>query len=136
MRKKHDRSSRDGLASDAGIRSLRLEELFREELTYLIDNEITDERLFGVRVTRVELSRDGSRARVWFVPGTDSTATPERVEHALIRATSYIRRQLCDVLPMKRMPTLFFSCDPLFTPDRVKEPSKEPFTGEPSEKVE
>ena len=59
------RTSRSGEGRGAGVRHPRLEELFREELNSILDFEITDPRLEGTRINMVELSRDGSRARVW-----------------------------------------------------------------------
>jgi ribosome-binding factor A len=91
----------------AGIRSLRIEELFREEIRSLLEGELTDPRLDGVRVARVELSPDGARARIWYTimspeHGADS------VDDALARASGYIRSRLCDALAFKRMPELSF----------------------------
>ena len=108
------RRSRDGVNRDAGIRGLRIEELFREELNSIIDCELTDPRLEGTRVSFVELSRDGSRARVWF---SCSGAEPSELgavelEAAFERASGFLRSRLCDALPLKRMPELSFRHDP------------------------
>jgi ribosome-binding factor A len=105
-------SERDGselAARGAGVRSLRLEELFREELNSLLDVEVSDPDLDGVRVTRVELSGDGSRARAWFVVAAlDANPALE----ALARAARFLRSRLCDALPLKRIPDLTFRQDP------------------------
>jgi len=52
------RMQRRGTDPGAGIRALRLEQLFREELSSILDGELSDQRFDGVRVTLVELSRD------------------------------------------------------------------------------
>ena len=113
MGNRRDRKSRRGVDPSAGIRALRLEQLFREELNSILDGELGDERFDGVRVTIVELSRDGSRARVWYSMTTPNVQPRARgVEDAFTRASPYIRARLCDALPLKRSPELSFRHDP------------------------
>ena len=106
--------ARDSEHRSAGVRGPRLEQLFREELNSIIDCEMTDPRLEGTRVNFVELSRDGSRARVWFAfasgnPGGSVSAA--ELEAILERASGFLRRRLCEALPLKRMPELCFRHD-------------------------
>jgi ribosome-binding factor A len=105
-------SERDGsslAARGAGLRSQRLEELFREELNSVLDVEVSDPALDGVRFTRVELSGDGSRARAWFaVAALDANPARAALEHA----GRFLRSRLCDALPVKRIPDLTFRHDP------------------------
>jgi ribosome-binding factor A len=113
MGNRRDRKSRRGVDPSAGIRALRLEQLFREELNSILDGELGDERFDGVRVTVVELSRDGSRARVWYsMTSPNQAARASGVEAAFTRAAPYIRGRLCDALPLKRSPELSFRHDP------------------------
>ena len=107
--------SRDGSARVAGFRSLRLEELFREEMNSLLDGEVNDPRLDGVHVTRVELSRDGSRARVWFQltkTADEGVPSADEARAAFEHAQGFFRSRLCDALSLKRMPELRFRHDP------------------------
>ena len=119
MGNRRDRKSRRGVDPSAGIRALRLEQLFREELNSILDGELGDERFNGVCVTVVELSRDGSRARVWYsmpsreVPTFNDKTRFRDVEDAFTRAAPYIRVRLCDALPLKRSPELSFRHDPV-----------------------
>jgi ribosome-binding factor A len=106
-----EKRSRDGVGRDPGIRGLRLEELFREELNLLLDGEVNDPRLDGVRVTRVELTRDGSSARVWFAVRPDAQS-PDDVRDALDRAGRFLRSRLFDSVSLKRIPELRFRHDP------------------------
>jgi ribosome-binding factor A len=111
------RRSRDSEHRDAGIRGLRIEELFREELNSIIDGEVTDPRLEGTRVSFVELSRDGSRARVWLSSARDEenedgALGAAELEAAFERASGFLRSRLCEALPLKRMPELTFRCGP------------------------
>lgn len=107
-RRASERESSGIAARGAGVRSQRLEELFREELNSVLDVEVSDPALDGVRVTRVELSGDGSRARAWFSvdPLDESQAGA-----ALERAARFLRSRLCDALPLKRIPDLTFRQD-------------------------
>ena len=116
-----EKRSRDVSARSAGFRSLRLEELFREEMNSLLDGEVTDPRLEGTRVTRVELSRDGSRARIWFCitkPAGEGAPSVEETRAAFDHAQGFFRSRLCDALSLKRMPELRFRHDPAFVGDR------------------
>jgi len=108
-RRASEREGSELAARGAGLRSQRLEELFREELNSVLDVEVSDPALDGVRVTRVELSGDGSRARAWFaVDALDA----EPASAALERAGRFLRSRLCDALPVKRIPDLTFRQDP------------------------
>lgn len=81
-------------------------------MSSILDTEVTDRALEGSRVTRVELSPDGSRARVWVAFDRDRAVEARAVERAFTRATGFIRTRLCDVLPLKRIPELRFRLDP------------------------
>ena len=104
--------SRRRSSRESGIRVPRLELLFCEELCSLFADEINDARLNGVRVTRVELSRDGARARVWF-ESFESNRDQREVLAALEHARGFLRSRLCEALPLKRSPELSFRPDPL-----------------------
>jgi len=107
------RRSRDESTQSPGYRGQRLEELFREELNSLLDSEMADPRLEDVRVSIVELSSDGSRARAWFVITSDERAAfAEETQAALERAAGFLRSRLCEALPLKRIPELRFRYDP------------------------
>ena len=110
---KPERRSQNGFARDAGFRGQRLEELFCEELNSLFHDEVSDPHLEGVVVTRVELTRDGSSARVWFVmPETTHDAALAPVRAAFERASDFLRYRLSEALPIKRTPELVFKHDP------------------------
>jgi len=109
-------SSREGSTRDAAVRGLRIEELFREELNSLLNDEINDPALEGTRVTMVELSRDGSSARIWFALLDErKTFDAAAAQAAFARASGFLRSRLCDALALKRMPELRFRYDPIKT---------------------
>ncbi len=110
---KQERRSRDGFARDSGLRGPRLEQLFREELNSILESELCDPRLERARVSRVELSRDGSRARIWFVLTSETERSSAAETHvAFERASGFLRGRLLDALPLKRAPALTFRADP------------------------
>jgi ribosome-binding factor A len=99
-----------------GSRGERLQELIREEVNFLLRNEVRDPRLAGVVATMVQLARDGSCARVWFSVDNDNRDVGE----ALDRAAGFLRSQLAESLALKRTPELRFRRDPAtraLTPD-------------------
>jgi len=107
--KRSRRSRRD---HTPGIRSLRLEELIREEMNLLLESEVTDPNLDGVRITTVSLSPDGARARLFYTMTYTSTETSSsKLEASLQRATGFLRRELCDALSLKRTPEMRFALD-------------------------
>ena len=107
--KRSRRSRRD---QTPGIRSLRLEELIREEMNLLLESEVTDPNLDGVRITTVSLTTDGARARLSYTMTYANTETSSReLEASLRRATGFFRRELCDALSLKRTPELRFLLD-------------------------
>lgn len=111
-RRSREASAHAGAERGAGFRGQRLEELFREELNSILEVESNDPALEDVRVTRAELSRDGSRARIWFaLLGGDAEAA--RTRAAFERAAGFLRSRLCDALPIKRVPELTFRHDPV-----------------------
>lgn len=126
MGNRRDRKARRGVDPGAGIRALRLEQLFREELNSILYGELDDQRFEGVRVTLVELSRDGSRARIWYsMTSTHDARRVTQTESAFERAAPFVRARLCEALPLKRMPELTFRHDPaaLFEPSASEESS-------------
>jgi|SRR4051812_17840579 ribosome-binding factor A len=90
-----------------GTRTVRLQELIREELNFLLRGEVQDPRLDSVVVTMVELSPDGSRARIWF-----AADEPEAALRALDGAAGFLRSDLAEALGLKRTPDLRFRRDP------------------------
>lgn len=106
-RERH-KSHREHAAGDeaGGIRTLRLQELIKNEANLLLRNEIRDPLLQDVDVTMVDLSRDGSCARLWV-----STDEFEQIHPALNRAAGFMRSQLAQTLGIKRVPELRFRRD-------------------------
>jgi ribosome-binding factor A len=90
-----------------GARSARLQELIREEVSFMFDNEIGDARLQDVRVTFVDLTPDGSCARVWYSTGGEARETARALE----RVTPFLRTRVAESLGLKRTPEIRFRRD-------------------------
>ena len=90
-----------------GARTTRLQELIREELNFILRNEVRDPRFEGVEITMVELAGDGSCARLWF-----SAADERDRKAACERVAGFLRVRLAESLGLKRTPDVRFRRDP------------------------
>jgi ribosome-binding factor A len=89
------------------LRSARVAERMREELSELVRFECSDPRLAEVDVTEVIVSPDMSRADVLVVLPADA----ERRESAmagLMAAKAYLRRQVAKRVELFKTPELYF----------------------------
>jgi ribosome-binding factor A len=93
-------------------RSERVNELLREEISFIVQRQLKDPRLGGlISITEVETSPDFRHARV-FVSVLGSDDERESSLTALNAAASYIRRELRGRLESLRyMPELSFRAD-------------------------
>ena len=73
----------------------------------MFDNEIGDPRLQDVRVTFVDLTPDGSCARIWYSTGGDARET----SRALERVTPLLRVRVAESLGLNRTPEICFRRD-------------------------
>lgn len=106
-RQDHRRREREERNGGDGTRTLRLQELIREEVNLILRNEVRDPRLDGVLITMVELAGDGSCARLWFTAeGNDDR------RDACDHIAGFLRTQLAESLGLKRTPELRFRRDP------------------------
>ena len=89
---------------EVNLHHLRVEAALRIELAAVLRDELGDPRLEGVRLVALELSLDGSSARI-----AVATPKPEReVQDGLAQALGFIRSCLADRLDLKRLPGLRF----------------------------
>ena len=73
----------------------------------MFENEIRDGRLQDVRITFVDLTADGSCARIWY----SSAAATRELEAALARVAPFLRSNLAEGLGLKRTPEIRFRRD-------------------------
>jgi ribosome-binding factor A len=91
-------------------RGRRLEEQILRLLSELVRREIKDPRVGLVTFTTVELSRDLSHAKVYFVP-FDGKRPAEQVAAALASAAGFLRNHLKKQLEIRHVPELRFAVD-------------------------
>jgi len=88
----------------------RLGETLREEISAMVEGELTDPRIGLATVTEVKLSPDGRSAHIAVSVSGDDKEVEQTLE-GLNAARSYIRRQLLDRLRIRHAPDLFFHLD-------------------------
>jgi ribosome-binding factor A len=93
------------------MRMERLQEEVREVISEILQNRVSDRRIGMVGVTRVEVSKDLSHARV-FVSALGDDAAQEQSLRALMHARGFVRVELSHRLRARRVPELEFRADP------------------------
>ncbi len=94
----------------AGHRSERVGARSHQEISVRLDREISDPRLAGVTVTRVEVTGDLRLAKV-YVSAPDSPVEERQLKEALQRAGHYMRKQLAASMDLRYTPELRFYID-------------------------
>lgn len=111
------------------IRLQRVSEQIREELTELIEYEMSDPRVEGVTVTDVHIAPDGRRARV-MVALSQAEGRDECLA-ALEHAKAYLRTQVAQRLALHRTPDLQFELDAVVDPAHLNKIMKRIRRGRP-----
>jgi len=97
-------------------RSDRLADQIRTEISSILRNDVKDPRLKGITIIKVELSKDISRAYIFFSSSNSFTEIgSEEVEKAFKKATGFIRGNLGEKLNVKRLPEISFKEDQLIS---------------------
>lgn len=91
-------------------RSRRVEEQILRLLAELVRREVKDPRVGLVTLTAVEVSRDMSHAKVFFLP-FEQQRDPAEVGRALASAAGFLRVHLRKLLAMRQVPELRFVPD-------------------------
>ncbi|MBI3651778.1 MAG: 30S ribosome-binding factor RbfA [Acidobacteria bacterium] len=94
----------------AGRRTERLSEQIREEVSLIIDGELTDPRIGLATITEARITPDLSHAKI-FVSVTGSDEEIKATLTALNHAAGFIRLQLGYALRVRRTPELHFVHD-------------------------
>jgi len=91
-------------------RSRRIEEQLHRALAELVRREVRDPRVGPITITAVEVSRDLSHAKVFFVP-FDAARPAGEVADALRSAAGFLHIQLRKHLKLRQVPELRFELD-------------------------
>jgi ribosome-binding factor A len=88
----------------------RVQETLREEISVIIDGELTDPRIGSTTVTEVTLEPGGKSGHV-YIAVTGDEAEEERTLEGLIAARGYVRAQLLERMGVRHIPDLSFHID-------------------------
>lgn len=91
-------------------RSARLAEEIREEVADILRTRVKDPRIGFITITRVELVRDVSLARI-FVGVLGDEKQREQALSGLERAAGFVRRELGQRIRLRHTPELIFQYD-------------------------
>lgn len=100
-------------ARGSDFRHERIERLVLDELRSILRDDVRQPGLAGVVLLRLDLSPDGSHARVAYAaaaePGEEEQSAARRTKASLEAATGYLRARLAGSLDLKRLPQLGFT---------------------------
>jgi len=88
----------------------RVDGALKREILMILQDQINDPRVRHVTITSVEVTRDMSLAKVFYVVTDDQTSKSE-VAKGLRSASGFIRGELSKRLSMKKMPRISFRED-------------------------
>ena len=86
----------------------RLNNMFVEEISKIIHQEIKDKDVGFVTVTDARITNDLSFAKIYI---TTLSNDREKVLNTLNKASSFIRTMLCDRVKIRKMPEIHFVYD-------------------------
>ncbi len=93
-------------------RSERVGQLVHQQISVMLDREISDPRLANITVVRVEMSGDLRIAKVFVSPRDKGAEVDEReIKNALAHAAGYFRRQVARSLDLRFAPEIRFYVD-------------------------
>ena len=95
------------------LRTARIADRIREELSEMLVQEISDPRLTGVSITDVTVDREMAYAEIYFSALEGSIRSDEILE-GFVHAQGYLRRELAQRIELRIFPHLRFHWDPTF----------------------
>lgn len=98
------------------LRTERIGDRIREELSEMLINEISDPRLNGIFVTDVKVDRELSYAEI-YISAIEGIEQWREIKSGLEHAQGYIRHELAKRIDLRIFPRLRFHWDP--TPEKA-----------------
>lgn len=95
------------------IRSERIADRIREELSEMLLTEISDPRLSGISITDVTVDRELTLAHVYF-SALEGEERAKEILEGFQHAQGYFRRELSRRIALRVFPRLSFHWDPTF----------------------
>ncbi|HCG76317.1 MAG: ribosome-binding factor A [bacterium (Candidatus Ratteibacteria) CG_4_10_14_3_um_filter_41_18] len=90
-------------------RAERVGKVIQHNLSEILQSELDDPRISLVSITRVEVSKDLSYARI-FITGRSKDSSEKGLQ-SLINAKRIIRKRLAGVLRLRKVPEIIFKLD-------------------------
>ena len=91
------------------LRTRRVAELLRKEISEIIINYVHDPKVHDVVITEIKVTKDLDLARVYFTSYDKNSI--DAIKKGLDRSNGFIRRELIKALHMKKIPKLEFIID-------------------------
>jgi ribosome-binding factor A len=102
------------------LRSQRIADRIREELSEILIQEISDPRLGGVSITDVTVDRELTVAEIYF-SSLDGSERSQEILEGFQHAQGFLRRELSRRIELRIFPRLRFHWDPTFErADRIE----------------
>jgi len=95
------------------LRSQRIADRIREELSEILLQEISDPRLDGISITDVTVDRELTVAEVYF-SALEGSQRAQEIQAGLQHAQGFLRRALSQRIELRVFPRLRFHFDPTF----------------------
>lgn len=95
------------------LRSQRIADRIREELSEMLLQEISDPRLVGISVTDVTVDRELTVADI-YVSAVEGSERTQEVLEGLNHAQGYLRHELTQRVELRVFPRLRFRWDPTY----------------------
>ena len=95
----------------AGYRAERMSQQVQQQVSIMFTREVSDPRLAGANVTRVETSGDLRYVKIYIAPIKGDPEATEEMMAALDHATGFFRRQIAGNLDLKFAPEIRFLLD-------------------------
>ncbi len=102
-------------------RSQRVAKVIKEKMGEIVTRRLKDPRIGFVSITRVEVSSDLRKARIYISVCGDEGVSKETME-GLERAKGFIRQEIGQGIRLRYLPEIFFLIDPSIKESfRIKE---------------
>jgi ribosome-binding factor A len=95
------------------LRSQRIADRIREELSEMLLQEVSDPRLMGISITDVTLDRELAYAEV-YVSALEGSIRWQEIKDGLEHAQGFLRHELSQRVELRVFPRLRFHWDPTF----------------------
>lgn len=94
-----------------GYRAERVSQQIQQQVSIMFARQVSDPRLAGVNVTRVEVTGDLRYAKIFVAPIQDDQEATAEMMDALENATGFFRREIAGNLDLRFAPEIRFLLD-------------------------